>query len=162
MPPNFDALDAKILDILQRDARISSTDLAQQVNLSQSPCWRRVKRLEKEGLIDGYHASLNRRALGYGLMAFVLVEIDEQIETGSTDFIKAVQSMEEVLMFHGIAGPQDFMLIVVAQDLDHYAHVLQRKLHRLRGVRRVNSYLSLQEFKGQLGQLPIPMTELSR
>ena len=157
MHNKLDALDAKILGILQNDARISSIDLAQQVNLSQSPCWRRVKRMEKEGLIDGYHATLNRRGLGYGLMAFVLVEIDKQIETSSADFVKAVMAMDEVLMFHGIAGPQDFMLVVVAYDLDQYAQLLQRKLHRLDGVKRVNSYLSLQEFKGQLGQLPIEL-----
>ncbi|MDH5858638.1 Lrp/AsnC family transcriptional regulator [Lampropedia aestuarii] len=156
MHNDLDDIDLRILRILQADARITSSDLAQQVHLSQSPCWKRVKRLEKMGLVSGYHAGLNRRALGWGMMAFVMVEIEKQDDSSSSAFIQAVQAMEEVVMFHGIAGPQDFMLVVVARDLDDYGQLLQRKLHRLPGVRRVSSFLSLEEFKGQLHHMPIP------
>lgn len=156
MQNDLDDTDLRILRILQADARITSSDLAQQVHLSQSPCWKRVKRLEKMGLIKGYHAALNRRALGWGMMAFVMVEIEKQDDSSSSAFIQAVLAMEEVVMFHGIAGPQDFMLVVVARDLDDYGQLLQRKLHRLPGVRRVSSFLSLEEFKGQLHHMPIP------
>lgn len=156
MHKDLDEIDLQILRILRDDARITSNDLAQRVHLSQSPCWKRVRRLEKMGLINGYHAGLNRRALGYGLMAFVMVEIEKQEDTNSAAFVQAVKAMEEVVMLHGIAGPQDFMLVVVTRDLDEYGQVLQRKLHRLPGVRRVSSFLSLEEFKGQLHELPIP------
>lgn len=156
MQNDLDDIDLHILHILQADARITSSDLAQQVHLSQSPCWKRVKRLEKMGMVSGYHAGLNRRALGWGMMAFVMVEIEKQDDSSSSAFIQAVHAMEEVVMFHGIAGPQDFMLVVVARDLDDYGQLLQRKLHRLPGVRRISSFLSLEEFKGQLHHMPIP------
>jgi Lrp/AsnC family leucine-responsive transcriptional regulator len=152
---DIDKTDRQLLQALQDNARLTSGELAQMANLSQSPAWRRVRRMEEEGLITGYHAGLNRRALGYGVLAFVMVSIDHQTESVSLAFENAVAAMPEVVMFHGIAGPEDFMLVVVARDLDDYGDVLQRKLHRLPGVRHVHSYLSLQEFKGQVGGLPV-------
>lgn len=153
---DFDKTDRLLVQALQRDARLTSGELAQLANLSQSPTWRRVRRLEEAGLILGYHAALDRRALGYGVLAFVLVGIDRQNESSSAAFEQAVLDIPEVVMVHAISGPEDFMLVVVARDLDHYSEVLQKRLHRLPSVRQVHTHFSLQDFKGQIGNLPIP------
>jgi len=158
MRMELDRTDRQIVAALQDDARLTSGELAQIAHLSQSPCWRRVKRLEDGGVIAGYHAALDRRALGLGVMVFVMVGIDHQTEASSLPFEEAVCAIPEVVMFHGISGPEDFMLVVVARDLDDYSQLLQNRLHRLPGVRRVHSYFSLQEFKGRVGGQPVPAT----
>lgn len=111
--------------------------------------------MEEAGLISGYHARLDRRGLGYGVVAFVSISVDFQNEERSVQFVEAVRDIPEVVMCHGIAGPADFLLMVVAKDLDSYSELLQRKLHRLPGVRQAQTSFSLQEFKG-LNALPIP------
>ncbi|APW37443.1 AsnC family transcriptional regulator [Rhodoferax koreense] len=150
----MDSTDRKLLDALQNNARLTTGELAQMAQLSQSPCWRRIKRLEDCGVIASYQARLDRRALGYGVMAFVMIGIDHQNEMRSVEFENAVIAIPEVVMVHGISGPEDFILLVVARDLDHYSTLLQTRLHRLPGVRQVRTCFSLQEFKG-MGQLPI-------
>lgn len=157
MQNDLDKTDKLLLRALQANARLTSGELAQLGHLSQSPAWRRVKRLEDAGVVTGYHAALDRRALGYGVLAFVLVGIDHQNESSSHPFEKAVKEIPEVVMFHAISGPEDFMLVVVAQDLDSYSHLLQNKLHRLPGVRRVHTHFSLQDIKGQIFNLPVPL-----
>ncbi len=156
MQVDIDKTDRLLVQALQQDARLTSGELAQLANLSQSPTWRRVRRLEEAGLILGYHAALDRRALGYGVLAFVLVGIDRQNESSSSAFEQAVLDIPEVVMVHAISGPEDFMLVLVARDLDHYSEVLQKRLHRLPSVRQVHTHFSLQDFKGQIGNLPIP------
>ncbi len=150
-----DEIDRQLLTALQDNARLTSAELAQMTGLSQSPCWRRVKRMEESGLIKGYQARLDRRALGYGVNAFVMVGIDHQDAVSSRAFEEAVRAIPEVVLFHGISGPADFMLLVVARDLDAYSELLQKRLHRLPGVKQLQTYFSLQEFKG-FGGLPIP------
>jgi DNA-binding Lrp family transcriptional regulator len=157
MQTELDRIDRQLVHALQDNARLTSGELAQMAHLSQSPCWRRVKRLEDDGVIGGYHAVLNRRALGFGVLAFVMVGIDHQTEVSSVAFEEAVCAIPEVVMFHGISGPEDFLLVVVARDLDAYSELLQRRLHRLPGVRHVRTHFSLQEFKGQVGGLPVPL-----
>ena len=155
MQITLDKTDLLLLSSLQANARLTSGELAQRANLSQSPSWRRIRRMEEEGVITGYHAALDRRALGLGVLAFVMVGIDHQTEAASLAFEKAVCAIPEVVMFHGISGPADFMLVVVAKDLDAYSDLLQRKLHRLPGVRNVQTNFSLQEFKGGIAGLPV-------
>ena len=155
MQIELDDADRQLLAALQSNARLTSSELAQQVGLSQSPCWRRIRRLEESGLVEGYHARLNRRQLGYGVVAFVLVSLDFQNEARSMQFVEAVRAIPQVVMFHGITGAADFLLMVLAQDLESYSELLQKKLHRLPGVRQVQTSFSIQEFKS-LGELPIP------
>lgn len=154
MHPDLDATDLRLVAALQDNARLTTGALAQMTHLSQSPCWRRIKRLEDDGVITGYHARLDRRTLGYGVMAFVLIAIDHQNEARSVEFREAVQAVPEVVLFHAISGPEDFLLVVVARDLDAYSDLLQRKLHRLPGVRQMRTHFSLQEFARP--GLPIP------
>ncbi|SCK61719.1 DNA-binding transcriptional regulator, Lrp family [Variovorax sp. HW608] len=155
MPVDLDNTDRQLLSALQQNARLTTGELAQMTGLSQSPCWRRIRRLEESGLIDGYHARLDRRALGYGVVAFVSISIDFQNEARSTEFVEAVRAIPQVVMFHGITGSADFLLMVIAKDLDAYSELLQSKLHRLPGVRHVQTSFSLQEFK-RFDDVPIP------
>jgi DNA-binding Lrp family transcriptional regulator len=155
MQVEIDATDRVLLEALQKDARLTTGELAQLTGMSQSPCWRRIKRLEEAGLITGYQARLDRRALGYGVMAFVTISIDSQDEDHSLDFERAVRDIPEVVMCHGVSGPEDFVLVVVAQDLDGYSALMQQKLRRLPGVKMVRTSFSMQEVKG-LDGLPIP------
>ncbi|MBS0343195.1 MAG: Lrp/AsnC family transcriptional regulator [Proteobacteria bacterium] len=155
MQLDLDDADRQLLAALQANARLTSSELAQQVGLSQSPCWRRIRRLEESGLVEGYHARLNRRQLGYGVVAFVLVSLDFQNEARSMEFVEAVRDIPQVVMFHGITGAADFLLMVLAEDLESYSTLLQTRLHRLPGVRQVQTSFSINEFR-PLGDLPIP------
>lgn len=155
MPLTLDATDKLLLSALQGDARLTSAELAERAHLSQSPCWRRIKRLEESGLIAGYGARLDRRTLGWGVMAFVTITIDSQDERLSVAFEAAVRDIPEVVMCHGVSGPEDFILVVVAQDLDAYSALMQHKLRRMPGVKLVRTSFSLQEVKAMNG-IPIP------
>jgi Lrp/AsnC family leucine-responsive transcriptional regulator len=155
MQIEIDDIDRQLLAALQGNARLTTSELAQSTGLSQSPCWRRIKRLEEAGLIDGYHARLNRRALGFGVVAFVSISLDFQTEARSAEFVEAVRAIPQVVMFHAITGAADFFLMVVARDLDAYSQLLQTRLHRLPGARQVQTSFSLQEFRRR-EDLPIP------
>lgn len=155
MPLVLDSTDKLLLGALQGDARLTSSELAERANLSQSPCWRRIKRLEEAGLIAGYSARLDRRSLGWGVLAFVTITIDSQDEKLSLAFEATVRDIPEVVMCHGVSGPEDFVLVVVAQDLDAYSSLMQHKLRRLPGVKLVRTSFSLQEVKPPHG-MPIP------
>ncbi len=155
MQIEIDATDRLLLRALQNNARLTTGELAQLAGMSQSPCWRRIKRLEDAGLIAGYTARLDRRAMGYGVMAFVTIGIDSQDEGHSLEFERAVRDIPEVVMCHGISGPEDFVLVVVAKDLDDYSLLMQQKLRRLPGVKMMRTSFSMQEVKGLEG-LPIP------
>ena len=155
MKNEHDETDRQLLRALHGNDRLTTSDLAQNTGFSQSPCWRRIRRLEELGLIEGYHARLQRRKLGYGVVAFVSISIDFQNEQRSAEFVQAVLSIPEVVMFHGVTGSADFLLMVVAPDLDAYSALLQRRLHRLPGVRQVQTSFSLEEFRG-FESLPIP------
>ncbi|WP_077035774.1 Lrp/AsnC family transcriptional regulator [Pelomonas sp. KK5] len=155
MQIDIDATDRLLLRALQDNARLTTGELAQLAGMSQSPCWRRIKRLEDAGLIAGYAARLDRRAMGYGVMAFVTIGIDSQDEGHSLEFERAVRDIPEVVMCHGISGPEDFMLVVVARDLDAYSLLMQQKLRRLPGVNVMRTCFSMQEIRG-LDGLPVP------
>lgn len=155
MQIKLDATDRQLLEALQSNARLTTGELAHMSGMSQSPCWRRVKRLEDAGLITGYGARLDRRALGYGVMAFVNISIDSQSEEASLQFENAVRDIPEVVMCHGVSGPEDFVLVVVSDDIDTYSALMQHKLRRLPGVKMIRTSFSMREIKGLAG-LPIP------
>lgn len=156
MQDNLDAIDRQLLSALQTNARLTTSELALATGLSQSPCWRRIRRLEEAGLIAGYRAQLDRRKIGYGVVAFVSITIDHQNDARNTLFVEAVNAIPEVVMFHAVTGSADFLLMVVAEDLDSYSTLLQHKLHRLPGAQQVQTNVSLREFKA-FDALPIPV-----
>ncbi len=136
----LDAYDRAILRKLQQEGRISNQDLAEYVNLSPSPCLRRVRRLEEEGVIDGYTARLNARRLGLNLMAFIQISMDKHIPERFEGFESAVANFPEVLECHLITGQAaDYLLKVVVEDMDGYQQFLLNKITRIEGVSGVQS-----------------------
>ncbi len=109
----LDAIDLRILEALQRDARIANVDLAAAVGLSPSPCLRRVRMMEEAGVIAGYRAALDRPAVGLGLTVFVGIKVDRHTDENATAFRDAVSALPEVVSCHLVSGESDFLLQVV-------------------------------------------------
>ena len=136
----LDRFDRKILEVLQEDGRISNQDLADRIGLSPSPCLRRVKALEESGLIVGYHALLNAKALGLALMALVHISMDRHTPERFANFESKVSKLPEVLECLLITGQAaDYQLKVVVRDMDGYQDFLLNRITRIEGVTGVHS-----------------------
>lgn len=132
-------------------------DLAEKVGLSPSPCLRRVKRLEREGYIEGYRAVLRRDSVGLGFSVFIGVKIDGHANQRALKFEKAVSTMPEVIACHLVSGEADYLLEVVVPDLEHYQQFLVGQLLNLPIVREVRSNIAIQTLK--VGA-PLPLDHL--
>lgn len=150
----LDKTEIKILKLLQDDARITNQVLAEKTGMSASPCWRKVRRLEEEEVIQGYKAVLNRKKIGLGVMVFVRVSIDSHSEAEARKFEEEVTALEEVVACYSIGGDADFLLQVVAQDLDSYADFAMSVIRRLPGIKEMQSMFVLKEIK-PLASLPV-------
>lgn len=136
----LDRYDREILMVLQKQGRISNQELAEKINLSPSPCLRRVRQLEEAGLIDGYVALLNARKLGLTLLAFIQISLDKHSPERFDGFEQKIGSYQEVLECHLITGQSaDYLLKVIVQDMDAYQQFLLQKLTRIDGVSGVHS-----------------------
>jgi Lrp/AsnC family leucine-responsive transcriptional regulator len=152
----LDAIDGRILAALQADARLSNLELAERVGLSPSPCLRRVRRLERDGYIDGYRAMLRRDRIGLGLTVFLGVKIDGHANERAMKFEEAVVAMPEVIACHMVSGESDYMLEVVVADVAHYQRFLVGKLFNMPIVREVRSNFAIQSLKAAA---PLPLTD---
>jgi len=150
----FDRLDAAIVDRLQRDGRLSNARLAEQLALSEASCWRRQKRLEEAGVIEGYQAVVNRRRLGIGVMAFVQIGCTQHSEEVTAQFEAIIGASANVLACYNVTGEADFLLQVVARDLDDYSRFVEQVLRKLPGVYNIRSNLCLRELKSER-RLPV-------
>jgi Lrp/AsnC family transcriptional regulator, leucine-responsive regulatory protein len=152
----IDELDHRMLAALQKEARLSSAQLGEQLALSQSPTWRRLKRLEDVGVISGYRAVLDRQRLGLSVLAVVQVGMDSHDDASARQFEQAIGLIPEVVWCHGMSGSEDFMLMVVARDLDHFSTLLMEKLRKLPAVKSLRSSFSLKAVKDHVAiQLPL-------
>ena len=152
----LDKFDREILQTLQRHGRMSNQEVAEVVNLSPSPCLRRIRRLEDEGYIEGYVALLNARKLGLTLMAFIQISMDKHIPERFSEFDKIVTSLPEVLECHLITGQAaDYLLKVIVEDMDAYQQFLLNKITRIEGVSGVHSSFVLRSPLNSTA-LPIP------
>jgi len=156
---DLDAIDGRILAALQADARLSNLELAEHVGLSPSPCLRRVRRLERDGYIDGYRAMLRRDRVGLGLTVFVGVKIDGHANERAGVFEDAVVAMPEVIACHMVSGESDYMLEVVVADVAHYQRFLVGQLFNMPIVREVRSNFAIQTLKASA---PLPLTPSDR
>lgn len=151
---DLDKTDQAILRNLQQDGRLTNAKLATRLSLSETPCWRRLKRLEQEGYIDGYQANLDRRKLGFGVMAFVQLSCTHHDPQSTRAFEEAINASANVLSCHNTTGEADFMLQVVAKDLDDYSEFVENVLRKLPGISAIRSNLSLREVKSS-NRLPL-------
>ena len=150
----IDAVDKKIISILQKEGRIRTIDLAEQIGLSPTPCARRIVRLEEEGVITGYTATVNQDKLGLPISIFVSVELENQGAEALERFEREVVSFEEVMECFIMTGSQDFLMRVVAADLASYELFLQEKLTRIPGIRMIRSRFALRRLVKR-NRLPI-------
>jgi Lrp/AsnC family leucine-responsive transcriptional regulator len=139
----LDDTDRRILRVLQRQGRLSNADLAEAVHLSQSACHRRVARLEAAGIIAGYVALVNPRAVGRKTVVFVEITLSGQADEVLSAFEAAVARVPEVLECHLMAGTADYLLKVVAEDTEDFAALHRRALASLPGVAQLQSSFSL-------------------
>ncbi|VCO96353.1 transcription regulator AsnC [Burkholderia pseudomallei] len=143
----LDSIDRRILRALQRDGRQQNVELAKEVGLSPSPCLRRVRLLEEAGVIERYVAVLNPAKVGRGLTVFTRVWLKEQDADTVAHFAEAVQHLPQVVECHLMAGACDFLLRVVAADIDDYRQFQMQHLTRIRGVQSVKTEIPLQKVK---------------
>ena len=151
---DLDAIDRRIIAVLQADGRLSNVELADRVGLSPSPCLRRVKRLEREGYIEAYRATLQRSRVGLGFTVFVDVKIEGHANARAEAFQEAIVTMPEIVACHLVSGEADYLLEVVVPDLEHYQRFLVGKLLSLPIVREVRSNIAIQTLKAA-GPLPL-------
>jgi len=151
---HLDQTDRAMLDLLQKEGRASNVTLAERLHLSESPCWRRQKRLEENGFIKGYHAHLDRRRLGFGVIAFVQISFSIHSDDSLTDFEQAVQGIPEILFCHNISGESDYLLQIVTNSLESYEKLSRNVIRRLPGVTSIKTSFSLKEIKHST-QVPI-------
>lgn len=150
----LDEKDIGILQVLQEDGRAANARLAEQLSISEASCWRRLKRLRESGVIEGFQAVLNRRALGFGVLSFVQLSCSQHSEEATREFEAMIQNSPYVMSCHNTTGDDDFLLQVVARDLDDYSYFVENVLRKISGVTNIRSNISLRELKA-FRQLPL-------
>ena len=140
---SIDQTDRRILQVLQRQGRISNADLSEQVNLSASACHRRVQRLESDGYIRNYVALLDARKMQVPTTVFLKITLEGQADELLEAFEKAVERIPDVLECHLMAGTADYILKVVAENTEDFAHIHRQHLARLPGVAQMQSSFAL-------------------
>lgn len=157
----LDQIDHNILRHLQEDARITNADLAEKVGLSPTPCLRRLRRLESEGIIKGYHAELNREALGVNVTVIILVKLEREDERTLRDFEAAIKKRPEVMECYLVTGKFDYFIRVMIPSLSAYEVFLSETILRMPKVATVESSFTLREVERKV-VLPTAGTALSR
>ena len=155
MPEPLDKIDGRILEIIQEEARISNTDLADRVGLSPSPCWRRVRALESNGIIERYVTLVTAKAVGLPINVFATVTLEKQVEPALEAFEKAVTERPEVMECNLMTGEFDYLLRVVVPDLAAYERFLMDHLTRIKGIASIKSSFSLKQVCYKTA-LPVP------
>ena len=144
---NLDDMDRKILTLLQKQGDMPIAELARAVGMSQSPCWRRVKRLKDEGVIAGQVALVDPKRAGLSLTILATVSLADHHDTTVEAFERALSTWPEVLECHAVTGDRDYHLRIVAEDMESYEQFLSQRLLKLPQVATVNSRFSLRRVK---------------
>ena len=149
----LDRVERQILAELQRRGRLSNVELAERIGLSESPCFRRVKNLERDGVISGYAANVDQRALGLTVTAYVHLTLEKGLEQ-RTEFHRRVRDEPHIVECHAMSGSHDYLMKVVARDMDHFSDLVMRGILRYPGISNLESSFSLAEVK-RSGPLPV-------
>ncbi|NYT39773.1 Lrp/AsnC family transcriptional regulator [Sphingomonas sp. R-74633] len=147
----FDDIDVRILGLLQDNGRMTNVELAERVGLTAPPCLRRVRALEQQGAITGYHAALDPAALGYNLTVFAMVSLKSQAEADLRAFEQMMAEIPEVRECHMLNGEIDFILKIVAPDLQSFQHILTTRLTPAPNVEHVKTSLTIRTSKALPG-----------
>ena len=136
MPVSLDRTDKALLNALQGNARLTVAELADRVALTTSPCWRRVRSLEESGVISGYQAILSPKALGYGVTAFVSIMMESHTQEIARAFEQRLLEIPEIVACHNVSGRYDFLLEVVAKDLESFGEFARRSCRPCPALRK--------------------------
>ncbi len=151
--PMFSTAEKGFLKALQRQGRMSNVELAQAVGLSESPCFRRVKQLEEDQVITAYCAVVDQRRLGLEVTAFVQVDLEQGSEADTDGFMDAVRGEEYIIECYAMSGDYDYLLKVVARNIDHFGEISMKRILKFPGVKNIVSSFNLLEVKNSR-QLP--------
>jgi Lrp/AsnC family transcriptional regulator, leucine-responsive regulatory protein len=143
----LDRYDVRILHELQADGRLTNAELAERVGLSAAPCWRRVRRLESEGYILGYHAQIDRQKIGLGVIAFVRIYAERNTGEVTEQLKRALLKLPEVISCHHVSGQGTFEIEVIATSLDAYSLFVREVIINLPHVKDLHTSFSMGEFK---------------
>ncbi|WP_417248966.1 Lrp/AsnC family transcriptional regulator [Celeribacter sp.] len=149
----LDARDIDILRVLSREGRVSKARLAEAIGLSPTPAWQRFKKLEKAGLIEGYRAEINLRKLGPSVTVFVAAELADHTQASFQTFEASLQAHEEIVGCWALGGGFDYLLQIVARDIDAYQRLIDTLLDARIGIARYFTYIVTKQVKG--GPLPL-------
>lgn len=141
------AVDLQILDTMQQDGSLTTQQIADRIHISQSPCWRRINRLEEQGLITRRVAILNREKLGMEVVVFTTISLSTQGRDNLEEFEREVEILPEVLECYTMAGMWDYMLKIIVKDIRHYELFVREKLTKLAHVGEVHSHIAVTEIK---------------
>jgi Lrp/AsnC family transcriptional regulator len=147
MQDELDAIDMKILTLLQRDASMTTAELAEKVGISQSPCWRRIQRLNDEGYIKGQVVLVDREKLGFDMQIFAQVKIGRLSDEDRETFFRGIQNIPEILECYTVFGEMDTLLKIIAPNVKWYQEFIFSSLMKLPGVEDVRSIVTLSEAK---------------
>jgi Lrp/AsnC family transcriptional regulator len=150
----MDAIDRKILNVLQQDASLSVAEIGQRVGLSSTPCWKRIQRLESDGVIQKRVALVEQEKVGLGITVFVSIETGDHSQEWLAKFADMVQAMPEVMEFYRMAGDVDYMLRVVVADIQSYDGFYKRLISAA-PLKNVTSRFAMEKIKSTTA-LPIP------
>jgi Lrp/AsnC family transcriptional regulator, cysteine-sensing transcriptional activator len=156
-PRRIDAIDRKILRVLQEDASLSVAEIGERVGLSSTPCWKRIQRMEAENIITGKVALVDQNKIGLGLSVFVSVESGDHSDEWLKRFATAVSAMPEVMEFYRMAGDVDYMLRVVVADMLSY-DIFYKELIGAVALKNVTSRFAMEKIKS-VTALPVPALE---
>jgi DNA-binding Lrp family transcriptional regulator len=149
-----DIYSQKILEALQEDARMTVQQISERVGLSTTPCWKRIKEMEAQGIITGYTVRVDRKKVGLGLMVLAEINVTQYTEKAVAEFIAAVQATPQIVNCYSTTGTSDYVLTVMVQDIDVYEHFLMQTLFKLPAVSHVRSSIVLRDIKQEAG-LPL-------
>lgn len=147
----LDAIDRRMLAVLQEDGRITNQELSERVGLSPTPCLRRLKRLEESGVIQSYSAIVDPKAYGLPFSVFVSVRLVQQTQENIAEFEKAVEGWSEVSECYLMTGTQDYLLRVLTDGIDGYDRFLKQKVTRLKCIHSIQSNFALATVKRKIG-----------
>lgn len=153
MTENLDSIDRKILAELLRDGRVSHQELSERVDLSPSPCARRIKQLESSGHISGYSARINEAKMGFPFNVFVSIKLDQQVDNKLVEFEENVAQFSEVADCWLMTGRFDYLMRVVVRDLDEFESFLTGHLTKIAGVASIESSIPIRRVKDQATRL---------
>ncbi|MBL4855235.1 MAG: Lrp/AsnC ligand binding domain-containing protein [Robiginitomaculum sp.] len=143
----LDKIDRKILHVLQKNGRMFNVDLSKQVNLSPTPCLDRVRRLERDGYIEGYHAKLNAEKMKVSFLTFMTVSLDQTNEGVFEGFKTAIENIDEIVECHMVGGGFDYLIKIRTESMAAYRQLMGERFSEIPGIASTNSYFVMEEIK---------------